>query len=102
MRKLYAALVGGAAAIAIAAVAPPAMADSRSVDLRPGFTQGPDAAAQRAAPGTATGYAVPMGSNGGQAGANWTSRSGNFNAGGYVRGDMNGGYATGAGAGLRF
>jgi hypothetical protein len=100
MKKSYAALVGGIAVVA--AVASPAMAEQRSVDLQPGFTRGPDAAAPRAAPGTATGYAVPMGANGGQAGANWTSRSGNFNAGGYVGGDMNGGYTTGAGVGVRF
>jgi hypothetical protein len=64
MKKSYAALVGGIAVVA--AVASPAMAEQRSVDLPPGFTRGPDAAAPRAAPGTATGYAVPMGANGGQ------------------------------------
>jgi hypothetical protein len=98
--KLVAAVAGGIAVIA--SVASPAMADSRSIDLQPGFTRGPDAGAPRAAPGSATGYVVPMGANGGQAGANWTSRSGNFNAGGYVGGNMNGGYQTGVGVGVRF
>jgi hypothetical protein len=96
-RKLLAAVAGG---IVLAAIASPAMADSRSINLQPGFTNNDPS--PRAAPGSATGYVVPYGANGGQAGANWTSRSGNFNAGGYIRGDMNGGYTTGAGVRLGF
>ena len=99
-KRLSVAVAGGIAVIA--GFVSPAMADSRSINLQPGFTKGPDAAAPRAAPGSTTGYAVPMGPNGGQIGANWTSRSGNTNVGGYVGGNMNGGYTTGVGAGFRF
>jgi hypothetical protein len=98
-RKLVAA-AGGIALIT--GLLSPAMAETRSVNLQPGFTKGPDAAAPRAAPGSVTGYAVPMGLNGGQAGANWTSRSGNTNVGGYFGGNMNGGYSTGVGVGVHF
>lgn len=98
-RKIMAALAG---VVVIAGFVSPAMADPRSIDLQPGFTRGPDAAAPRAEPGRTTGYAVPMGLNGGQAGANWTSRSGNTNIGGYVGGNMNGGYTSGVGVGVRF
>jgi hypothetical protein len=64
--------------------------------LRPGLAQGPDAAAPRAAPGTATGYFVPMRANGGQAGANYTSFSGN------TGGNVGCGYQVCVSAGFHF
>ncbi len=89
-------------AVAIAFLISPAMADSRSVNLQPGFTGAPDNMSPRANPGSVTGYAVPLGANGGQAGANWTSRSGNTHVGGYVGGNMGGGYQGGVSASSRF
>jgi hypothetical protein len=89
-------------AIAIASLVSPASADQRAVDLRPSFTGAPDNMSPRAAPGGVSGYAAPLGLNGGQAGANWTSRSGNTNIGGYVGGNLGGGYQTGVGFGFRY
>lgn len=89
-------------AVVISSVVSPASADQRAVDLRPGFTGAPDNMSPRAAPGGVAGYAVPLGANGGQVGANWTSRSGNTNIGGYVGGNFGGGYQTGVGFGFRY
>jgi hypothetical protein len=89
-------------AVVFVSLLAPALADSRSIDLRPGFTGAPDNMSPRANPGGATGYVVPMGLTGGQAGANWTSRSGNTNVGAYGGGDMNGGYQVGASIALHY
>jgi hypothetical protein len=45
---------------------------------------------------------LACGSPGAQAGANWTSKSGNTNVGGYVSGNTAGGYEGGARIQFRF
>jgi hypothetical protein len=95
-------LAASALAIAIAGLLSPALADQRAVNLQPGFTGAPDNLSPRAAAGGVSGYAVPLGANGGQVGANWTSHSGNTNIGGYAGGNLGGGYQGGVSAGFRY
>ena len=95
-------LATSALAIAVAGLVSPALADQRAVQLQPGFSGAPDNLSPRAAPGGVSGYAVPLGANGGQVGANWTSHSGNTNIGGYVGGNLGGGYQAGVSTGFRF